>query len=69
MIEVRNLYKSFEDKDVLQDISTVFEDGKTNQAYHRADYMEERREMLQAWADYLDSITEQKDQQAGDKAA
>lgn len=32
------------------------EDGKTNQAYHRADYMEERREMLQAWADYLDSI-------------
>ena len=30
MIEVKNLYKSFEDKDVLKDISTVFEDGKTN---------------------------------------
>ena len=30
MIEVRNLYKSFEDKAVLKDINTVFEDGKTN---------------------------------------
>jgi len=30
MIEVKNLYKSFDDKTVLHDISTVFEDGKTN---------------------------------------
>jgi len=30
MIEVKHLYKSFEDKEVLKDISTVFEDGKTN---------------------------------------
>ena len=30
MIEVKDLYKSFEDKDVLMDINTVFEDGKTN---------------------------------------
>ncbi len=30
MIEVRNLYKSFEDKEVLKDINAVFEDGKTN---------------------------------------
>ena len=30
MIEIKNLYKSFEDKDVLKDISTTFEDGKTN---------------------------------------
>ena len=30
MIEVRNLCKSFDDKEVLKDISTVFEDGKTN---------------------------------------
>ena len=30
MIEVKNLYKSFEDKEVLHDVSTVFEDGKTN---------------------------------------
>ena len=30
MIEVKHLYKTFEDKDVLKDISTTFEDGKTN---------------------------------------
>ena len=30
MIEVKNLYKSFEGRDVLKGISTVFEDGKTN---------------------------------------
>ena len=30
MIELRHLYKSFEDKDVLKDINAVFEDGKTN---------------------------------------
>ena len=30
MIEVRNLFKSFEDKEVLKNISTVFEDGITN---------------------------------------
>jgi phospholipid/cholesterol/gamma-HCH transport system ATP-binding protein len=30
MIELRNIYKRFEDKDVLKGISTVFETGKTN---------------------------------------
>lgn len=30
MIELKNLCKSFGDKEVLKDISTVFEDGKTN---------------------------------------
>ncbi|NPD93087.1 ABC transporter ATP-binding protein [Xylanibacter muris] len=30
MIEIKNLCKSFGDKDVLKDISTVFESGKTN---------------------------------------
>ena len=30
MIEVKHLFKSFEDKDVLQDINAVFENGKTN---------------------------------------
>ena len=30
MIEVKHLYKSFEDKDVLKDISTTFSPGKTN---------------------------------------
>ena len=30
MIEVKHLYKSFEDKDVLLDINAVFDNGKTN---------------------------------------
>ena len=30
MIEVKNLYKSFDDVEVLKDISTRFENGKTN---------------------------------------
>ena len=30
MIEIKHLYKSFGDKEVLKDINTVFEDGKTN---------------------------------------
>ncbi len=30
MIEVKHLYKSFEDKDVLLDINATFENGKTN---------------------------------------
>ena len=30
MIEVKHLYKSFGDKEVLTDINTIFEDGKTN---------------------------------------
>jgi phospholipid/cholesterol/gamma-HCH transport system ATP-binding protein len=30
MIEVKNLYKSFEGREVLKDISITFEDGKTN---------------------------------------
>ena len=30
MIEIQHLYKSFEDKEVLNDINAVFENGKTN---------------------------------------
>ncbi|MCR4851963.1 MAG: ABC transporter ATP-binding protein [Prevotella sp.] len=30
MIQVNNLYKSFEDKEVLKDINATFENGKTN---------------------------------------
>ena len=30
MIEVKNLYKSFDGREVLHDISVLFEDGKTN---------------------------------------
>ena len=45
------------------------ERGQTNQAYHRADYMEERRQMLQAWADHIDSIREQHTGRQTSKAA
>ncbi|MFV0538118.1 MAG: ATP-binding cassette domain-containing protein, partial [Dysgonomonas sp.] len=30
MIEVKNLYKSFDEREVLKDINIVFEEGKTN---------------------------------------
>lgn len=30
MIEIDHLYKSFDSKDVLSDINTTFENGKTN---------------------------------------
>lgn len=33
------------------------EKGQTLQAYYRADHMAERREMLQAWADYIESVS------------
>lgn len=32
------------------------ESNQIRAAYNRAEYLEERREMLQAWADYLDSL-------------
>ena len=30
MIEIKNRYKSFDQKEVLKDISALFESGKTN---------------------------------------
>ena len=30
MIEIKSIYKSFEDRNVLDDISFTFENGKTN---------------------------------------
>ena len=30
MIEIKSVYKSFEDRNVLDDISFTFENGKTN---------------------------------------
>lgn len=56
-------------RQVIERQLSHLEKGQTNQAYHRADYMEERREMLQAWADYIDSLKEQDAQQTDDKAA
>jgi len=32
------------------------ERSKTKRSYNRALYLEERREMMQAWADYLDGL-------------
>ncbi len=34
------------------------EENKTKAAYNHAEYMTERREMMQAWADWIDSIPE-----------
>lgn len=33
------------------------EGNKIRAAYHRSEHLEERRKMMQAWADYLDSLT------------
>ena len=38
MIEVKGLYKSFDDKTVLSDINATFENGKTNLMYRGAAY-------------------------------
>lgn len=35
------------------------EGNKTKAAYNHAEYLKERREMMQAWADWIDSIPEQ----------
>ena len=32
------------------------ERNKTKRSYNRALYLEERREMMQKWADYLDAV-------------
>ena len=32
------------------------ERNKVRAAYHRSEYLPERRKMMQAWADYLDAI-------------
>jgi len=32
------------------------DDNKVRAAYNRAQYLEERRDMLQQWADYLDKL-------------
>ena len=32
------------------------EKNKVRAAYHRSEYLEERRKMMQGWADYLDGI-------------
>lgn len=44
--------------DVIEKQLDHQERDKTRASYNRADYLEERRQMMQAWADYLDQIKE-----------
>jgi hypothetical protein len=42
--------------DVIERQLAHAERNKVRAAYNRASYMAERRKMMQAWADYLDSL-------------
>jgi integrase len=42
--------------DVIERQLAHTEKNKIRAAYHRTEYLDERREMMQAWADYLDSL-------------
>ena len=44
------------DSDVIERQLAHTDKNVVRRAYNRADYLEERREMLQAWADYLDTL-------------
>jgi hypothetical protein len=41
---------------VLSASSNAIERDEVRAAYHRAEYLAERRRMMQAWADYLDGL-------------
>ena len=43
--------------DVVEKLLSHKEGNKVRAAYNRAEYLDERRETLQWWADYLDEIT------------
>jgi integrase len=43
--------------DVIERQLAHAERNKVRAAYHRSEYLEERCKMMQAWADYLDSLT------------
>ena len=43
--------------DVIERQLAHTEQNKVRAAYHRAEYLDERRKMMQAWADYLDGLT------------
>ena len=43
--------------DVIEKQLDHQERDKTRASYNRADYFEERREMMQTWADFLDGLT------------
>ena len=42
--------------DVIERQLAHVEKNKVRAAYHRSEYLEERREMMQWWADFIDSI-------------
>jgi integrase len=42
--------------DVIERQLAHAEENKVRAAYHRAEYLPERRKMMQAWADYLDAL-------------
>ena len=44
------------DADVIERQLAHAEQNKVRAAYHRAEYLPERREMMQQWADYLDKL-------------
>lgn len=44
--------------DVIERQLAHVEENKTKKAYNHAEYMAERREMVQAWADWIDGIEE-----------
>lgn len=44
--------------DVIERQLAHAERNKVRAAYHRSEYLPERRKMMQAWADYLDSLRE-----------
>ena len=43
-------------EDVIEKLLSHQEGNKVRAAYNRAEYLDERREVLQWWADYLDSL-------------
>ncbi|MES9964532.1 MAG: integrase arm-type DNA-binding domain-containing protein [Candidatus Sedimenticola sp. 20ELBAFRAG] len=42
--------------DVIERQLAHVEQNKSRAAYHRAEYLEERKKMMQAWSDYLDGL-------------
>ena len=42
--------------EVIEKLLSHMEDNKVRAAYNRAEYLEERREVLQWWADYIDKV-------------
>lgn len=44
--------------DIIESSLAHVDDNKVRAVYNRAEYMEERRKMMQEWADYLDNLAE-----------